>query len=164
MGGHWFRSLQFIHAPTFFSVSTGAFQLRRSHSSLGRQHTHIAKPSHSNTSAPSSTSRTSHIRPHCLVHSPFHVSTCCTPIFLITRHRHHEDVDSHHPKYTVSGTPISTGGPFHSSFSHSHGNRSMYLSLTRHTTSVSSPFLHFTSGLVHFRLSATPYHPILLGG
>ena len=182
---HWFRSLQFMHEATFVSVSTGAFQLRRSHSSLGSQHAHLLQnrpivlestryhqPSSSgtlrscrsrssSTSAPSSTSRTSHIRSHCLVHSPLHVATCCAPTCLITRHRHHEEVDLRHPKYTVSGAPISTGGPFHSSFSHSHGNRSMHLSLTRHTTSVSSPFLHFTSGPVHFRLSATPCHPFM---
>jgi hypothetical protein len=78
---------------------------------------------------------------------------------LIIRHRHHDDVDSRHPKYTVSSAPISTGGPFLTSFPHSHGNRSVHLSLTRHTTSVSSPFLHFTSGPVHCLLSATPCHP-----
>ena len=50
---------------------------------------------------------TSHIRSHCLVHSPLHTSTCCNPICLVTRYRHHDDVDSHHPKYTVSDTPIS---------------------------------------------------------
>ena len=83
------------------------------------------------------------------------------PATPITRNRYHEDVDSRHPKYTVSGAPISTGGPFHSPFSHSHGNRSMHLSLTRHTTSVSPPFLHFTSGPVHFRHSATPCHPFI---
>jgi hypothetical protein len=165
-------------------VSTGAFQLRRSHSSLGSQHAHIFQnrpivleftryhqssssgtfrschSRSSSTSAPSSTSRTS-LRSHCLVHSPLHVSTYCTPICLLTRHRHHEEVDSRHPKYTVSGAPISTGEPFHSSFSHSHGDRSMHLVLTHHTTSVSSPFLHFTSGPVHFRLSVTPCHPFI---
>jgi hypothetical protein len=92
------------------------------------------------------------------VHSPLHASTCCNPIGLITRHRHHDGVDSRHPKYTVSSAPISTGGPFHSYFFHSHGNRSVHLSLTCHTASVSSPFLHFTSGPVHCRLSATPCH------
>ena len=35
---HWFRSLQFMHEATFVSVSTGDFQFRRSHSSLGSQH------------------------------------------------------------------------------------------------------------------------------
>jgi hypothetical protein len=56
----------------------------------------------------------------------------------------------------VSNAPISTGGPFHFSFPHSHGNRRVHLSLTRHTAPVSSPFLNFTSEPVHFRLSASP--------
>jgi hypothetical protein len=107
----------------------------------------------------SSISLTCHNRSQRFVLSPLHASTCRSPICLIIRHQHHDDVDSHHPKYTVSSAPISTGGPFHSSFCHSHGNRSVHLSLTRHTTSVSSPFFHFTSGPVHFRLSATPCHP-----
>ena len=179
----WFHSLQLIHAATFVSVSTGAFQLQRSHSSLGNHHAHLLQyrptvlestryhqPSSSgtlrscrscssSTPASSSISRTCHNRSHRFVHSPLHDSTCRRPICLIIRHRHHDDVDSRHPKYTVSSAPISAGGPSHSPFSHSHGNRSVYLSLTRHTASVSSPFLHFTSGPVHFRLSATPCHP-----
>jgi hypothetical protein len=164
-------------------VSIGGFQFQRSHSSLGIQHAHLLQyrptvlestryhqPSSSGTlrscrscssSTPvsSSISRTCHNRSHRFVHSPLHDSTCRRPICLIIRHRHHDDVDSRHPKYTVSNAPISAGGPSHSSFSHSHRNRSVHLSLTRHTVSVSSPFLHFTSGPVHFRLSATPCHP-----
>ena len=151
--------------------------LQRSHSSLGNQHAHLLQyrptvlestryhqPSSSgtlrscrscssSTPASSSISRTCHNRSHRFVHSPLHDSTCRRPICLIIRHRHHDDVDSRHPKYTVSSAPISAGGPSHSPFSHSHGNRSVHLSLTRHTASVSSPFLHFTSGPVHFRLS-----------
>jgi hypothetical protein len=86
------------------------------------------------------------------VHSPLHSSTCRSPICLIIRHRHHDDVDPRHPRYTVSSAPISTGGPSHSTFSHSHGNWSVHLSFTRHIVSVSSP-------PVHFRLSVTPCHP-----
>ena len=144
-------------------MSTGVFQLQRSHSSLGNQHAHLLqyRPTvlESNRYHHPNISRTCHNRSHRFVHSPLHASTCRSPICLIIRHRYHDDVDSRHPKYTVSSAPISTGGPFLTSFPHSHGNRSVYLSLTRHTTSVSSPFLHFTSGPVHCLLSATPCHP-----
>ena len=34
------------------------------------------------------------------MHSSLHVSTYCTPICLTTRHRHLDEVDDHHPKYT----------------------------------------------------------------
>ncbi len=166
-------------------MSTGAFQLQRSHSSLGNQHAHLfqyrptvlestryhhpsssgtfrsCRSCSSSTSASSSISRTCHNRSHRFVHSPLHDSTCRRPICLIIRHRHHDDVDSRHPKYTVSSAPISAGGPSHSSFSHSHGNRSVHLSLTRHTASVSSPFfpLHkWTCPLSSFWYSLPSFH------
>jgi hypothetical protein len=99
--------MQLIHAATFASVSTGVLQLQRSHSSLGRQHAHLLQyrltvlestryhhPSSSGTlrscrSRSSSTSVSSSISHTC--------HKCSYRLF--------------HPKYTVSSTPISTGGP-----------------------------------------------------
>jgi hypothetical protein len=131
----WFRSIQLIHAGTFTSMSTGDFQIQKSHSSLGNQHAHLlqyrptvlestryhqprssgtlwsCRSCSSSTPVSSSISRTCHNHSQRLVHSPLHASTCQSPICLIILHRHHDDVDSRHPKYTVSRVPISTGGP-----------------------------------------------------
>ena len=115
----------------------------------------------SNSSASSSVSRTCHMRSHLSVHFPLHDVACCTPLCLTTLHRHHDDVDSRHPKYTAPSSTYPTGGPSHSSFSHSHGNKSVHLSLTCHTASINSSFLHLTSGPVHHRLSASPCQPLM---
>ena len=172
--GHWilcFLSLQLIQAATSVSVSAGAFQMQWSHSSLGSQHAHLLQyrptvfeatryhqPSSSGTwrscrsrssssSASSSVSRTRHVRSHLSVHSPLHDAECCTPPCLTTVHRHHDDVDSRHPKYTAPSSTDLTGGPFHSSSSHSHGNKSVHLSFTCHTALINSSFLHFMTFL-----------------
>ena len=67
------------------------------------------------------------------------------------------DVLNYHLKYSVFGAPIFTAGPFHSSFPHSHGNMSVHLSLSRHTASISSPFLHFISVPVHCHVPSFCY-------
>ncbi len=172
-------------------MSTGVLQLQRSHSSHGNQHAHLLQyrptvlestryhqPSSSGTlrscrscssSTPgsSSISRTSHNRSHRFVHSPLHDSTCRRPICLIIRHRHHDDVDSRHPKYTVSNAPISAGEPSHSSFSHSHGNRSVHFdSLVSHSPHRVSQFPFFalhkwTCPLSSFCYSLPSFHILL---
>ena len=61
----------------------------------------------SSTSVSSSISRTCHIHSHWLVHSPLHAFTYCNPICLITRNRHHDDVDSRHETSQVHGVQSS---------------------------------------------------------